>query len=108
VESGGFRIRFRHISNSGRLRTTRISPGMVAAGVMSYGIFPSPETADKSILVSGDELKTRVVLVKSSPKGYSIATCRNLFITRQPTRIATIPVATATASVGRSPFRERP
>ena len=64
---------------------------MVRPGIMSYGIYPSPETRSKAALAPVMSFKTRVVLVKEFPEGYSIGYGRT-FITRRPTRIATIPV----------------
>jgi len=58
---------------------------------MSYGLYPSPETRAKAALAPVMSFKTRVVLAKEFPEGYSIGYGRT-FITRRPTRIATIPV----------------
>jgi alanine racemase len=92
LEAGGFRIPIRHISNSGAiLNYPDYHLDMVRPGIMSYGIYPSPETRCRASLVPVMSFKTRVVLVKEFPEGYSIGYGRT-FITRQPTRIATIPV----------------
>ncbi len=92
LEVEGIRIPIRHISNSGAiLNYPDYHLDMVRPGIMSYGIYPSPETRAKVSLVPVMSFKTRVVLVKEFPEGYSIGYCRT-FITRQPTRIATIPV----------------
>jgi alanine racemase len=88
----GLQIPIRHISNSGAiLNYPQYHLDMVRPGIMSYGIYPSPETRDKAILAPVMSFKTRVVLVKEFPAGYSIGYGRT-FITRRPTRIATIPV----------------
>jgi alanine racemase len=92
LEADGLRIPIRHISNSGAiLNYPDYHLDMVRPGIMSYGIYPSPETRGKASLVPVMSFKTRVVLVKEFPEGYSIGYGRT-FITRQPTRIATIPV----------------
>jgi alanine racemase len=88
----GLCIPLRHISNSGAiLNYPQYRLDMVRPGIMSYGIYPSPETRDKAALAPVMSFKTRVVLVKEFPEGYSIGYGRT-FITRRPTRIATIPV----------------
>jgi alanine racemase len=88
----GIRIPIRHASNSGAiLNYPAFHLDMVRPGIMSYGIYPSPETRDKAALAPVMSFKTRVVLVKEFPEGHSIGYGRT-FITRRPTRIATIPV----------------
>jgi alanine racemase len=85
-------IPIRHISNSGAiLNYPQFHLDMVRPGIISYGIYPSPETRAKACLAPVMSFKTRVVLVKEFPEGYSIGYGRT-FITRRPTRIATIPV----------------
>ena len=92
LEADGLRIPIRHISNSGAiLNYPDYHLDMVRPGIMSYGIYPSPETQGKASLVPVMSFKTRVVLVKEFPEGYSIGYGRT-FITRKQTRIATIPV----------------
>jgi len=92
LEADGLRIPLRHISNSGAiLNYPDYHLDMVRPGIMSYGIYPSPETRDRASLVPVMSFKTRVVLVKEFPEGYGIGYGRT-FITRRPTRIATIPV----------------
>ncbi len=86
------RIPVRHIANSGAiLNYPQYHLDMVRPGIMSYGIYPSPETRARAALAPVMSFKTRVVLVKEFPEGYSIGYGRT-FITRRPTRIATIPV----------------
>ena len=92
LENYGLRIPIRHIANSGAiLNYPQYHLDMVRPGIMSYGIYPSPETRNKAALAPVMSFKTRVVLVKEFPEGYSIGYGRT-FITRRPTRIATIPV----------------
>jgi len=88
----GIRIPIRHMSNSGAiLNYPQFNLDMVRPGLMSYGIYPSSETKDKADLLPVMSFKTRVVLLKDFPKGYSIGYNRT-YITTRPTRIATIPV----------------
>lgn len=88
----GIRIPIRHAANSGAiLNYPQFHLDMVRPGIMTYGIYPSPETLSKAALAPVMSFKTRVVLVKEFPEGYSIGYGRT-FLTRRPTRIATIPV----------------
>jgi len=92
LEAGGIRIPIRHISNSGAiLNYPACHLDMVRPGLISYGIYPSLATSGKAALNPVMSFKTRVVLVKEFPEGYGIGYGRT-FITRRPTRIATIPV----------------
>jgi alanine racemase len=92
LEKDGLRIPIRHISNSGGiLNYPDYHLDMVRPGIISYGIYPSAETRESASLAPVMSFKTRVVLVKEFPEGYSIGYGRT-FITRRPTRIATIPV----------------
>ena len=92
LAAGGTVIPIRHAANSGAiLNYPAFNLDMVRPGLMSYGIYPSAETRGKADLAPVMTFKTRVVLVKEFPEGYSIGYGRS-FITRRPTRIATIPV----------------
>jgi alanine racemase len=92
LEANGIRIPLCHISNSGGiLNYPDYHLDMVRPGIISYGIYPSAETRGKASLAPVMSFKTRVVLVKEFPEGYGIGYGRT-FITRRPTRIATIPV----------------
>ncbi|MDA8124251.1 MAG: alanine racemase [Deltaproteobacteria bacterium] len=92
LEAQGLSIPIRHIANSGAiLNYPQYHLDMVRPGLMSYGIYPGPDTCRKASLAPVMSFKTRVVLVKEFPEGYSIGYGRT-FITRRPTRIATIPV----------------
>ncbi|MCL5807169.1 MAG: alanine racemase [Deltaproteobacteria bacterium] len=92
LENDGLRTPIRHIANSGAiLNYPQYRLDMVRPGIMSYGIYPSPETRSKAALAPVMSFKTRVVLVKEFPEGYGIGYGRT-YITRRPTRIATIPV----------------
>jgi len=92
LETGGIRVPIRHISNSGAiLNYPDCHLDMVRPGIISYGIYPSPATRGKAALNPVMSFKTRVVLVKEFPEGCGIGYGRT-FITRRPTRIATIPV----------------
>ena len=92
IEEKGLKIPFRHISNSGAIiNYPEYNLDMVRPGLMTYGIHPSAETKGKAFLKPVMSFKTRIALVKEFPEGSSIGYGRT-FITRRPTRIATIPV----------------
>ena len=85
-------IPVKHMSNSGAiLNYPQFHLDMVRPGIMSYGIYPSPETRDKARLAPVMSFKSRIVLIKEFPEGYSIGYNRT-YITYKSTRIATIPV----------------
>jgi alanine racemase len=80
------------MSNSGAvLNFPEYNLDLVRPGIMTYGIYPGPETRDKADLAPVMSFKTRIVLLKEFPEGYSIGYNRT-YITYRPTRIATIPV----------------
>jgi alanine racemase len=92
LESRQIGIPVKHMSNSGAiLNYPAFHLDMVRPGIMSYGIYPSPETRDKARLHPVMSFKSRIVLIKEFPEGYSIG-YNQTYITYKPTRIATIPV----------------
>ncbi len=92
LEENRIRIPLKHMSNSGAvLNFPEYNLDLVRPGIMTYGIYPGPETRDKADLAPVMSFKTRVVLLKEFPEGYSIGYNRT-YITYRPTRIATIPV----------------
>ena len=92
LEKEGIDVSMKHMANSGAiLNFPEFHFDMVRPGLMSYGIYPSPETKAKADLAPVMCFKTRVVLVKEFPKGYSIGYGRS-YMTEKQTKIATIPV----------------
>jgi len=92
IETTGLKIPLRHISNSGAIvNYPQCNLDLVRPGLITYGIHPSLETTEKIALNPVMSFKTRVALIKDFPEGYGIGYGRT-FITRKPTRIATIPV----------------
>lgn len=92
LERHQIKIPVKHMSNSGAiLNYPAFHLDLVRPGIMSYGIYPSPETKDKARLHPVMSFKSRIVLIKEFPEGYSIGYNRT-YITYKPTRIATIPV----------------
>lgn len=92
LDAAGLQIPIRHMSNSGGiLNYQHFNLDMVRPGLMSYGIYPSLETRNRADLRPVMAFKTRIVLLKDFPAGYSIGYNRT-YTTQRPTRIATIPV----------------
>ncbi|MCX7982269.1 MAG: alanine racemase [Syntrophales bacterium] len=88
----GLSIPLRHISNSGGILNFRsFDLDMVRPGLMSYGIYPARETMERASIVPVMSFKTRIVLLKEFPPGYSIGYNRT-YTTCRPTKIATIPI----------------
>ena len=83
---------YHHMNNSGGVfNYPEFNFDLVRPGLMTFGVYPSPELVDKARLIPVMSFKTRILLVKDFPKGYSIGYGRT-YTTRGPTRIATIPV----------------
>jgi alanine racemase len=92
LAAGGIDIPIRHMSNSGAvLNYGKFNLNMVRPGLMSYGIHPGDETRQYANLSPVMTFKSKIVLLKEFPSGYSIGYGRS-FVTNKPTRIATIPV----------------
>ena len=88
----GIHIPIKHISNSGGvLNFTPFNLDMVRPGIMTYGVYPSSDTVQKADLMPVMSFRTRIVILKDFPAGYSIGYGRS-YVTEGPARIATIPV----------------
>jgi alanine racemase len=85
-------IPFRHIENSGAiLNYPDFKLNMVRPGLMTYGIYPSPDNQSKAKFAPVMSFKTSVVLLKDFPEGCGIG-YGSTYVTQKQTRIATIPV----------------
>jgi alanine racemase len=85
-------IPLKHMDNSGAiLNYPQFNLNLVRAGIMTYGIYPSPELEGKAKLAPVMSFKTSIVLLKDFPEGYGIG-YGSTYITNKKTRIATIPV----------------
>jgi len=92
LQDMGIKIPIRHLDNSGAiLNYPQFKLDMVRSGIMTYGIYPSPETETIANLAPVMSFKTTIVLLKDFPAGYSIGYNRT-YVTNKKTRIATIPV----------------
>ena len=92
LEREGITVPIRHISNSGGvIDFPSFCLDMVRPGIMTYGVCPGHGMETKAHLTPVMTFKTTVVILKDFPAGYSIGYGRT-YVTRRPTRIATIPV----------------
>ncbi|HBI48101.1 MAG TPA: alanine racemase [Smithella sp.] len=92
ITSSGIEIPIRHIDNSGAiLNYPDFKLNMVRPGIMTYGLYPSPDDESKARLAQVMSFKTSIVLLKDFPEGYGIG-YGSTYITKKQTRIATIPV----------------
>jgi alanine racemase len=92
ITSSGIEIPIRHIDNSGAiLNYPDFKLNMVRPGIMTYGLYPSPDDESKARLSPVMSFKTSIVLLKDFPEGYGIG-YGSTYITKKQTRIATIPV----------------
>lgn len=86
------KIPIRHVDNSGAvLNYPQFHLDLVRPGIMTYGIYPSPDSESQAKLAPVMSFKTSIVLLKDFPAGYGIGYGRT-YITNKKTRIATIPV----------------
>lgn len=95
LEQENLRPSFIHAANSAALLSMPETHfNLVRAGIALYGIAPSPETHLPEGFRPALSFKTRVAHIKMVPAGESIGYgCT--FTTKQPTRIATLPVGYA-------------
>lgn len=92
IKHSGIEFPIRHIDNSGAiLNYPDFKLNMVRPGIMTYGIYPSPDNESGAKLAQVMSFKTSIVLLKSFPSGYGIG-YGSTYITKKQTLIATIPV----------------
>ena len=73
IKRSGIKIPIRHIDNSGAiLNYPEFKLNMVRPGIMTYGIYPSPDNQSKARLAPVMSFKTSIVLLKDFPPGYGI------------------------------------
>ncbi|NLZ44715.1 MAG: alanine racemase [Clostridia bacterium] len=96
LEEAGLKIPLRHIANSGAIINLPESYfDLVRAGIIIYGLYPSPETPrDRLPLKPALSLKARVVQVKRVPPGTGIS-YGQVYHTRCATNIVTLPLGYA-------------
>ena len=93
LRAAGLALPVVHIENSAGIIAYPVQAGdMVRAGLMIYGSSPLPEFQPKLRAVM--TWKTRITLVRDMPAGHGISYGRT-FITKAPTRVATLAVGYA-------------
>ncbi|MDD2372145.1 MAG: alanine racemase [Syntrophomonadaceae bacterium] len=96
LEERGVHIPLKHCSNSAALiNFPEAHFDMVRAGILLYGLSPSPQTKlGKFDIIPAMTLKSRVTYVKTLLAGHSISYNRTYYCQRD-TRVATVPIGYA-------------
>ncbi len=95
LEHRGIHIPLRHCCNSGAvLDYPQMSLDMVRCGVILYGLFPSSKIRRHIDLLPAMQLKSIVSMLKTVDPGTAVSYGRT-YQTRNPTKIATIPIGYA-------------
>jgi alanine racemase len=93
TEDLGINIRYKHMANSVAVVDYKESHmNLIRPGLMVYGLYPNRDFPRGKIeLKPALSLKSRIVFIKNVPAGRKIS-YGGTYITRQPSRIATIPI----------------
>ncbi len=96
LDSEGIKFPLKHLANSGGIINLPASYfDMVRAGIIIYGLYPSPESKQSRLaLKPAFSLKTKVVQVKRVPVGTGIS-YGQFYHTKKETTIATLPIGYA-------------
>ncbi len=95
LEQNGVKIKIIHCSNSGAIEDyPNTYCNMVRAGVILYGLSPSPKLDDRFDLVPAMTLKTTIAYVKELKKGSDVSYGRT-FTAPYDMKIATVPIGYA-------------
>ena len=94
LEARGVHIPHRHVCNSaGIIDFPNYAFDMVRSGIITYGMFPSPDTAARGLEFSPVlEWKAHVVSIQKLPKGWSISYGRTFTVEKENMRVATVSV----------------
>ncbi len=102
LEEQGLSFPIVHCSNSGAIEDyEKTYCDMVRAGIILYGLAPSPKLAGKLDLIPAMTLKTTVAYVKNLKKGSDISYGRT-FTAEKDMKIATVPIGYADGFVRRN------
>ena len=95
LQDRGVQVKIRHMDNSAGIMNFSRHYGLVRAGIVTYGMYPSEEVdpADLS-LQPALSWSSRVTCVKTLPAGREIS-YGGTYVTTKPTVVATIPVGYA-------------
>lgn len=95
LKQRGLEIPIRHMNNSAGLMNFADQYDMVRCGIVTYGLYPSPEVDPKLLpLKPALSWHSHVSHVKTLPAGREVS-YGGLYVTREDTRVATIPVGYA-------------
>ena len=95
LEENGLKINICHCSNSGAIEDySNTYCDMVRAGIILYGLAPSPKLVGKLDLTPAMTLKTSIAYVKELKKGADISYGRT-FTAPKDMKIATVPIGYA-------------
>ena len=95
LKQRGLEIPIRHLNNSAGLMNFTDQYDMVRCGIVTYGLYPSPEVDPKLLpLKPALSWHSHVSHVKTLPAGREVS-YGGLYVTREDTRVATIPVGYA-------------
>ena len=95
LKQRGLEIPIRHMNNSAGLMNFTDQYDMVRCGIVTYGLYPSPEVDPKLLpLKPALSWYSRVSHVKTLPAGREVS-YGGTYITERDTRIATVPVGYA-------------
>lgn len=95
IEKSGVNIKICHCSNSGAIEDySNMYCDMVRAGIILYGLSPSPKLYGRLNLVPAMTLKTTVAYVKNLKKGADISYGRT-FTAKCDMKVATVPIGYA-------------
>lgn len=95
LKQRGLEIPIRHMNNSAGLMNFTDQYDMVRCGIVTYGLYPSPEVDPKLLpLKPALSWHSHISHVKTLPAGREVS-YGGLYVTREDTRVATIPVGYA-------------
>jgi alanine racemase len=93
--SRGLKPPLAHLCNSaGILKFPEAHLDIVRPGIMAYGLLPYPESERTLPLLPVLSWRSRVGFVKEVPAGFAVSYA-GTFITRRPSRLATVPIGYA-------------
>ncbi len=91
----GYSVSITHMYNSASIIDLDKNCGdMVRCGIMSYGLYPSPEVSREIKLYPALEFKSSISFVKNVTKGFAVS-YGSTYITDKDMKIATVPVGYA-------------
>ncbi|NLB35849.1 MAG: alanine racemase [Clostridiales bacterium] len=90
LENTGIKIEIKHLANSAAAIDLDEHFDMVRYGISLYGLYPSEQVKKRNVaLIPVMELKAKIINIKTVEAGCGVS-YGQLFVTKKPTRIATI------------------